>query len=130
MFKELFLYKKPLEKYSFDIAEKQDEEDKKIKTMDFVSEDVLKNLDYVKDVFSCDKNGDVVIREFDVNVDGKLLKSFLVCVDGLVGSADINENILMPLMYLSDFKKREKENDEDYSEGGLILGKQSYFFKS
>ena len=113
MFKELFLYRKPLGKYNFDITEKHND-DTVVESMDLVSTDVRKNLEYVKEIFSYGKSGDIVIREFDVNVEGRILKSFLVCVDGLVASSDINENILMPLMYLSDFKKRDGEIHEDY----------------
>ena len=113
MFKELFLYRKPLGKYNFDITEKHND-DTVVESMDLVSTEIRKNLEYVKEIFSYGKSGDIVIREFDVNVEGRILKSFLVCVDGLVGSADINENILMPLMYLSDFKKRDGEVNEDY----------------
>ena len=102
MLKNLFLYKEPGKKYNFEIMPDKNPDTDIIPSMENVSRDIRVNLEYVRQVFSCDKNGDIVIREFDVSIDGSLLSGFVVGADGLVGSSNIAKSILTPLMCLSD----------------------------
>ena len=120
MIRNFFIYREPREKYNFEITSDKNKSLNNIQPMENVSSDIKANLNYVKDVFSYGKNGDIVIREFDVSVDGKLLGGFVVSADGLANSGDINRNILMPLMCLSDLEKRHGESTEDYIYRRLI----------
>ncbi len=119
MIRNLFLYKEPAEKYSFEI--KSDEKSEpSAPQMREVSTDITKNLEYTKAVYSIPKNGDIIIREFDVSVEGKLLRGFVICSDGLAGSDMINDSVLLPLMCLSDMERRIDESTEDYIYRRLI----------
>lgn len=113
MIKNLFLYKEPNEKYSFEIKPDKNKEPE-YSYMENVSTSIDENLKYAKKVMSLPDNGDIVLREFDINTDGKILKCFLVCADGLARSVSISDSILLPLMCLSDLKRNEGETCEDY----------------
>jgi spore germination protein KA len=60
------------------------------------------NLDYIKKRFSVPTNSDVMIREFDVIVGKKAIPAFMVYYDGMVDRDVVNNDILMPLMLLSN----------------------------
>lgn len=115
MVKNLFFYKEPKEKYDFKITSDKNKPDKSTCSyMAEVSKDIGENLAYTKQVLSLPDNGDILLREFDISIDGENIKCFLVCVDGLAGSNNISQNILLPLMCLSDFQKNKGEKNEDY----------------
>ncbi len=56
-------------------------------------DDIDKNIDVLKTLL--DKSSDVIFREF--RIGEKKVKGFLVCVDGLVDKALINNNIMEPI---------------------------------
>ena len=95
----LFLYKSKEKAKEFDITPSQRAEE--IPPMENVSLELTKNLEYAKKIFSIPKNGDVIIREFDINFSKKKVHAFIICVDGLVDSASINDLVLRPLMRVS-----------------------------
>lgn len=120
MIRNLFLYKEPADKYQFEISADDNTESSSPQPMENVSSDIKVNLEYTKALFSFPKNSDIVIREFDMSVEGKLLRGFVICADGLAGSAMINDNVLLPLMCLSDLERRHGESTHDYIYRRLI----------
>ena len=120
MIRNLFLYKEPADKYQFEISADNSKEEPSFKAMEKVSSDIDVNLQYTKKLFSFPENSDIVIREFDVSVEGELLRGFVICADGLAGSALINESVLLPLMCLSDLERRHGESTHDYIYRRLI----------
>lgn len=120
MIRNLFLYREPAAKYEFEISSDKNIDSHIVPTLDNVSNDININLAYTKSLFSVPENGDIVVREFDVSVEGELLRGFVICSDGLAGSALINESVLLPLMCLSDMERRHGESTEDYIYRRLI----------
>lgn len=120
MIRNLFLYKEPEEKYRFEITKDGADDSQTIDVMENVSTDIKVNLEYAKSLFTFPKNSDIVIREFDISIEGKLLRGFVICADGLSGSAMINDDVLIPLMCLSDLERRHGESLHDYIYRRLI----------
>lgn len=116
--KSFFLYREPEKVHEFSI--KSGTEREKEPYMESVSADIDENLAYARAVFSYPKNGDIIIREFDVDVTDKPIRAFAVCADGLSDSALINDSVLLPLMCLSGFSRRSGENTEEYLMRRLI----------
>ncbi|MBE7022961.1 MAG: spore germination protein [Ruminococcaceae bacterium] len=63
-----------------------------------VSQKLSENLNFLKDAFETEKNFDLVIREFNVNLNQKPISAFLVFYDGLSNKEYINRDIMKPLM--------------------------------
>jgi len=125
MIRDMFIYKEPQEKYKFTItSDKNKPKNSDYKKMETVSRRIEENLQYTKDVFSIPDNGDIVIREFDINIGSNSLRGFLVCCDGLAGSNNISSNILLPLMCLSELQRKKDETTEDYVFRRLITHTQ------
>lgn len=115
MIRNLFLYKKPKEKHSFEIRENSDlPKDNQCPFMTEVSDDIDKNLTYAGLVLSLPDNGDIILREFGAEISGKRHRGFILCADGLTSGRDISVNILLPLMHLPDIAKSEGEDMSDY----------------
>lgn len=117
--KNIFLYRQPKKTHSFYI-ENEPASDNCEPYMETASQSIEENLNYAKSVFSYPKNGDIIIREFDVSVENGLLKAFAICADGLSDSALINSSVLLPLMCLSSLERRHNESTEDYIVRRLI----------
>jgi spore germination protein KA len=67
-----------------------------------VSANIFENMEYLKSRFNVPSNGDVVIREFDITVKDNSLHAFIIFYDGMVDKQIIDNNILQPLMLLSN----------------------------
>lgn len=63
-----------------------------------VSKKLSENLRFLKDAFETEKNFDLVIREFTVNLTSKAIPAFLVFYDGLSNKEYINRDIMKSLM--------------------------------
>ncbi|OPX46314.1 spore germination protein B1 [Ruminiclostridium hungatei] len=99
---------------SLDVFEKEALED------DFtdctVSDEILKkkisgdlgfNINVIKKIYKIPGNSDLVSRQFNITVADKVLKGFIVFIDGLTDRVSISNNILQPLMLLSNIDIRE-----------------------
>lgn len=75
-----------------------------------ISEKLSVNLEYMKRIYSIPQNGDIILREFDIVVKDKVIPAFMLFYDGMVDRKVINDDILQPLMLLSnlDIKGDEK----------------------
>jgi spore germination protein KA len=86
-----------------------------------ISKDIFANLEYMKKVYNIPINGDVIIREFYINVDGKVVATFIIFIDGLIDRTVINDSILKPLMLLSNMDINKKnENIGEYVKNHLL----------
>ncbi|MDP4094899.1 MAG: spore germination protein [Bacillota bacterium] len=76
-----------------------------------ISKKLSENLEYIKKRFSVPINGDVVIREFDIIIKDKAVPAFLFFYDGLVDRKVVNDDVLQPLMLLSNLDIKGNEKD-------------------
>lgn len=97
-----------------EIEAKEAESERDPKLSDMISSNVRENLDHMKKIYSIPVNGDIFLREFDINFKGKPVKAFIIFFDGLTDREIINNYILTPLMVMSGMDLREEENLEDY----------------
>ena len=88
---------------------KPDAEKKKDQKPD-ISKDLSKNLEYIKKIFSIPVNGDLILREFDIIVKNKVIPAFMVFIDGMTDRKVVNNDILQPLMLLSNLDIKSDEN--------------------
>ncbi len=81
-----------------------------------VSDDILKkkissdldfNMKVMKKTYKIPKNSDLINREFNLTVNNKVLKGYIVFIDGMTDRVSISNNILQPLMLLSNLEIRE-----------------------
>lgn len=72
------------------------------KAPDTVHADIAKNLEMAKTILTLPKNGDIILREFDIVLSDRTLHAFLVYADGLCRTDSINECILKPFGYLKN----------------------------
>lgn len=56
------------------------------------------NLEYMQAKYNTLINSDIVVREFNLNARKKQFKAFLIYIDGMTNSTQINDFILNPLM--------------------------------
>lgn len=80
--------------------EKQDEQEKPDAPSDF-STQLKDNKDRLKEYYSIPQNGDIILREFSIQLKEKKVDAFIVFIDGMVNSQLINLFILQPLMFLA-----------------------------
>ena len=76
----------------------KEEKTKKSEISPYLSE----NLAYIKKVYRIPTNGDIILREFAVTVKDRTIPAFFVAIDGMVDRKVIDDNILEPLMLLSN----------------------------
>lgn len=69
------------------------------------------NLEYMKFRYSIPANGDIILREFDVIFNDKPVSAFLMFYDGMADRNIINNNILQPLMLLSNLNIKSDEKE-------------------
>ncbi len=72
------------------------------------------NLEYIKTKYNSMINSDIVIREFTLSARNKQYHAFIVYIDGMINSSNMNEFILKPLML------RNSANTFDGSQNRII----------
>lgn len=75
----------------------------------FIDTSLNVNLDYIKQRYSADINGDFKIREFKVIVMNKDYPVFICFFDGMVDTLLVNMSIIQPLMTLSAMPVNTKD---------------------
>ncbi len=76
-----------------------------------ISKKLSENLEYIKSRFSIPDNGDVILREFDIIVKDKSIPAFLFFYDRMVDRKVIDDDIMAPLMLLSNLDIKSDEKD-------------------
>lgn len=86
-----------------------------------ISKDLSVNLEYMKKVYSIPQNGDMMLREFDIVVKDKVIPAFMLFYDGMVDRKVINDDILQPLMLLSNLDiKGDDKNIAKYIRSHIL----------
>ena len=122
-FKNVLVYKPPLEKKSFDLEEETSniiydvrcEAEKKPTAQ--VSSDINENLALIKERFSFPKNSDVIIRK--LLLPGKV-DAFLVFYDGMTDSQLIDTALVNPLLELSISSDNKKYDSDEVFESLIV----------
>ncbi|MDP4182616.1 MAG: spore germination protein [Bacillota bacterium] len=91
--------------------ENKGDEDNKENEKGDISKKLSDNLEYIKKIYSVPTNVDIVLREFDIVVKEKVIPAFIVFYDGMTDRKVINDNILQPLMLLSNLDIKSDEKD-------------------
>ncbi|MEN6313012.1 MAG: spore germination protein [Clostridiaceae bacterium] len=96
------------------IEEKINESEKEPEPTDTIRSDIKRNLEFMKKIYSIPVNSDIVLREFDINYEGGLVKAFILFFDGMTDREIINNYILKPLMMITglDIKENAKNLEE------------------
>lgn len=104
----IFLYKEPIDKYSFSLPPSNSKNEKNENLENTPSKDEITNqtiynslpvnIDYIKVKYNTLINSDIVLREFNLNIKGKEYKALLLFIDGMIDAKNINNFILRPLM--------------------------------
>ncbi|MDD2504614.1 MAG: spore germination protein, partial [Clostridia bacterium] len=98
-----------------EIEIKKKESDRDPEPSDEIKSDVKTNLEFMKKAYSIPVNSDIILREFDINYEGKPVKAFIIFFDGMADRDVINNYILKPLMVLSGMDVKENTgNLEDF----------------
>lgn len=74
-----------------------------------ISKDVQLNKKLMMAIYDAPKNSDLVFREFTITVNEKLLKAFIVFIDGMTDRNVISHYVLQPLMIFSSFDREEEK---------------------
>ena len=87
-----------------------------------ISTDINENIEIIKQIFNFRENNDLVIREFNINLNTSY-KAFAVFMDGLVNKDSLDHSVFEPLMILSNINKTY-ENINFYEEQGKRLSER------
>ncbi|HHW49252.1 MAG TPA: spore germination protein, partial [Clostridiaceae bacterium] len=116
--KREIIHAKPVGTEKYDNENKKSGEDKKGQAKksddrknEKISKNLSENLKYMKEVYSIPQNGDIILREFVINVNNKPVEAFILFFDGMTDSKLINLNILQPLMLLSNLDIKSDRTD-------------------
>lgn len=108
MLKKIFAYE-PQKEYFFSIPEgntekepninyaNQQPENEKLENQKIYNS-LSVNMEFMKAKYNVLINKDIVIRDFNLIVQDKTYSAFIMYIDGMVNSADINDFVLKPLM--------------------------------
>ncbi len=95
-----------------------------------ISENLSENLDHIKHVYNIPVNGDLILREFDIVVKDRVIPAFIVFIDGMTDRKVINDDILQPLMLLSNLDIKSKDaNIADYIRNHILPHNQLKEYK-
>ncbi len=122
LMKDLLVFKEPkkintftLEENDADSQKLRDEQsnpqNKKNEENSIVSRNLTDNLSYMKQLYSIPINSDIKIREFNVALNHVSMDAFIIFFDGMTNTKVINDNILQPLMLLSNLNLPREDKD-------------------
>lgn len=113
IYDKLFKYKEQKE-YEFilpnssnNINEKNFEQ----QNLESVHTNLSNNLNYLKTKYSMLINSDIMIREFYLTVQNIKIPSFILYIDGMVSSKDINDFVLQPIFLRNSIKMKPSQKE-------------------
>ena len=132
--RDLFVYEKQT-KNEFLIEESTSEQEKTYQKEEQTNENYLKkqvssssaqNIEYMKKIYSCPLNSDIVFREFELFFDDKAYPSFAMFIDGMVDRSLISQAIISPILSIPRFDDSVFDNStlKDVVKKRLILANQ------
>lgn len=120
IFNKLFTWEVP-NNYQFELPEKTDDTESTVKnTTNNVEKNIFSsidvNLEYLKTRYNFLINSDIVIREFNLLVQNRQYKAFLLFIDGMTDTDLINNYVLKPLMLRNTANTYEDSKNRIISE--------------
>ena len=109
IYNKLFKYKEE-EKYNFIIPNSSNninEKEFEKNDLEFVQEDLSSNLEYLKIKYNMLINNDIKIRELSLNIQNIKIPAFILYIDGMVNSSDINSFLLQPIFLRNSIKMKD-----------------------
>ena len=91
-----------------------------------VSRRLEKNIKCIKDIYRLPDNSDITLKEFKIAYRDSDTRACVLFIDGMIDSAILNDNILMPLMIKSNILHTDKKTDlHDYVNSTLLTQNQT-----
>lgn len=120
IFNKLFTWEVP-NNYQFELPEKTDDTESTVKNnVNSVEKNIFSsidvNLEYLKTRYNFLINSDIVIREFNLLVQNRQYKAFLLFIDGMTDTDLINNYVLKPLMLRNTANTYEDSKNRIISE--------------
>lgn len=120
IFNKLFTWEVP-NNYQFELPEKTDDTENTVKNnVNSVEKNIFSsidvNLEYLKTRYNFLINSDIVIREFNLLVQNRQYKAFLLFIDGMTDTDLINNYVLKPLMLRNTANTYEDSKNRIISE--------------
>ena len=81
-----------------------------------VSSKINENIEYLKVKYNMLINSDIKIREFCLNIQNIKVPAFILYIDGMVSSNDINDFILKPLLLNNAIKMKDSSKEMSHSQ--------------
>lgn len=78
---------------------------------ELVNFNLNENLEYLKVKYNMLINSDIKIRDFSLNIQGKKIPAFILYIDGIVSSKEINDYVLKPLLFKNSIKMKEQTSE-------------------
>ena len=108
IYNKLFKYKEK-EEYEFILPNNSnniDEKEFEKHDLELVQSNLSKNLEYLKIKYNMLINSDIKIREFYLTVQNIKIPAFILYIDGMVSSKDINDFVLQPIFLRNSIKMK------------------------
>lgn len=109
IYNKLFKYEEK-EKYEFILPNSSnniDENEFQKTDTEIVKTEISKNLEYLKIKYNMLINSDVKVREFHLNIQNIKIPAFILYIDGMVSSKDINDFVLQPIFLRNSIKMKD-----------------------
>ncbi len=109
VYNKIFKYKDK-EIYDFIIPNSSnniDEKEFEKNDIELVQEKLSANLEYLKVKYNMLINTDIKIRELSLNVQNIKIPAFILYIDGMVNSKDINNFLLQPIFLRNSIKMKD-----------------------
>ena len=135
--KKLFLYTPPKPNYKFALPEESTNKitssaSSSLQPPNEIVTSLDTNLTNLKVRYNALINSDIILREFNLSINGNFYKALIVCIDGMIDSELVNNFLLRPLMSTNSnasktfnyngviVKKSKKFNLENYIYNSLV----------
>ena len=108
----IFCYKEKSE-YNFILSESSNnipEREFAKQDNELVSDSLENNLEYLKIKYNMLINSDIQTREFTIPLKSRKLSAFILYIDGMVNSSDLNDFILKPILLRNSINMNEASN--------------------
>lgn len=118
IFNKIFKYEEK-ENYEFILPNSSNDIDEKEfeKTDDeIVNQKLKENLEYLKIKYNMLINSDIKIREFSLTIENIKIPAFILYIDGMVSSKDINDFVLQPIFLRNSIKMKPSSKELSTSE--------------
>lgn len=113
LYNKIFKYEEK-ENYEFILPNSSnniDEKEFEKKDVETVSSKLNSNLEYLKVKYNMLINSDIKIREFILSFHNVKIPAFILYIDGMVNSKDINDFVLQPLLLRNSIKMKDSSKE-------------------